>query len=259
MRKIWHIAITIAVGFATLGTVFANERLEDARAAVSQWVEVEKTISQETLAWKEKKELLENMISVAKAEISMMQKQLEEAKATTNSAEARRAELVKERDENTQLVTSIKTFLGPFEAQLKMLELRLPKPLREKLEPLFERLPENPDDTNAGAAARMQAVIGILVEIQRFDKTVTTGEELVPLPGGETREIYTIHFGLGASYYVTSTGTEGGVGISSGKTWQWKTVPDLASPVQQAIDLAKGKSMEAAFLSLPVSTQKTDR
>ena len=257
--KFWRVFAIFTMATVVQSMVMASERLADARAAVSQWVEVEKTISRETLAWEEKKELLENMIDVAKAEISMMKDQLDEARATTDATEARRAELVKERDQNARLAASIKEFLAPFETQLRALVLRLPNPLQDKLNPFLERFPKDPADTKVGIAERMQSVIGVMAEIQRFDKVVTTGEELLTLPGGETREIYTIHFGLGASYYVTSNGTEGGVGVSSGERWEWETVPDLAVSVKRAIALAKGNSMEAGFLSLPVATNQSDR
>jgi len=258
-RIAWRFFVKVALWIAIQNTALASERLTDARAAVSQWVEVEKTISQETLAWEEKKKLLENMIAVAQAEIAMIKTQLEEAKASTDTTEARRAELVQQRDENTQLTATIRDFLIPFEAQLRKLALRLPKPLMDKLNPLIERLPKDPSETSLGVAARMQAVIGIMAEIQRFDKVVTTGEELQELPGGATREIYTIHFGLGAAYFVTSNGSEAGVGLPLEDSWSWKTVPDLAPSVEQAIALAKGNSMEAGFLSLPVATNQTDR
>jgi hypothetical protein len=105
----------------------------------------------------------------------------------------------------------------------------------------------------------MQAVIAMITEIQRFDRVVTTGEELMNLPDGETREIYTIHFGLGASYFMTSDSAEGGVGIPAENGWQWESRPQLVSSIQRAIALASGNGVEAGFLSLPVATKQTQR
>ena len=121
------------------------------------------------------------------------------------------------------------------------------------------RLPSDLTKRTEGIASRMQAIVGMVSEIQQFDKTVTTGEELVELPNGDTREIYTIHFGLGASYYVTSDRNDGGVGQPSEQGWQWTSKPELTKQVEKAIALANGNSMEAGFLSLPVVTKQTER
>lgn len=237
----------------------ADERLSDARTAVSQWVEVESTLSRERLAWEDKKQLLENLVAVAEAEIAMLKDQMEEAKSATDKADARRAELVRERDENAELSDTVKTFLDTFEIKLKTLFPRLPKPLRTKLEPMMARLPNGLHETSGGIASRMQAIVGMVSEIQQFDKAVTTGEELLEWPDGETREIYTIHFGLGVSYYMTSDRKDGGVGKPTEQGWQWESKPELAAQVEKAIALASGNSMEAGFLSLPVATQQTER
>ncbi|MDA7622441.1 hypothetical protein N8693_00595, partial [Verrucomicrobia bacterium] len=58
---LWQLfVITTLLG--SVGSIaFADDRLADARAAVAQWVELEKNISSERLAWDEKKRLLEDM------------------------------------------------------------------------------------------------------------------------------------------------------------------------------------------------------
>lgn len=255
----WQLfVITTLLG--SIGSMaFADSRLADARAAVGQWVELEKNISREQLAWDEKKRLLEDMTAVAEAEIATIKEQLEDLSVAADESERRRIELVKKSDTHAALSSSVKTSLESFEIRLKTLFPRLPKPLVDKLKMIMDRLPDDSKKTSLGIAARMQAVIAMITEIQRFDRVVTTGEELMNLSDGETREIYTIHFGLGASYFMTSDSAEGGVGIPAENGWQWESRPQLVSSIQRAIALASGNGVEAGFLSLPVATKQTQR
>ena len=256
---LWQLfVITTLLG--SIGSMaFADSRLVDARAAVAQWVELEKNISRERLAWDEKKRLLEDMTAVAEAEIATIKEQLEDLSVAADESERRRIELVKKSDTHAGLSSSVKIALDSFEIRLKTLFPRLPKPLVDKLKMIMDRLPDDSTKTSLGIAARMQAVIAMITEIQRFDRVVTTGEELMNLSDGETREIYTIHFGLGASYFMTSDSAEGGVGIPAENGWQWESRPQLVSSIQRAIALASGNGVEAGFLSLPVATKQTQR
>ena len=256
---LWQLfVITTLLG--SIGSMaFADSRLVDARAAVAQWVELEKNISRERLAWDEKKRLLEDMTAVAEAEIATIKEQLEDLSVAADESERRRIELVKKSDTHAGLSSSVKIALDSFEIRLKTLFPRLPKPLVDKLKMIMDRLPDDSTKTSLGIAARMQAVIAMITEIQRFDRVVTTGEELMNLSDGETREIYTIHFGLGASYFMTSDSKEGGVGIPAENGWQWESRPQLVSSIQRAIALASGNGVEAGFLSLPVATKQTQR
>ena len=256
---LWQLFVITTLLGSIESMAFADSRLADARAAVAQWVELEKNISRERLAWDEKKRLLEDMTAVAEAEIVTIKEQLEDLSVAADESERRRIELVKKSDTHAELSSSVKISLESFEIRLKTLFPRLPKPLADKLKMIMDRLPDDSKKTSLGIAARMQAVIAMITEIQRFDRVVTTGEELMNLSDGETREIYTIHFGLGASYFMTSDSTEGGIGIPAENGWQWESRPQLVSSIQRAIALASGNGVEAGFLSLPVATKQTQR
>ncbi len=66
---LWQLFVITTLLGSIESMAFADSRLADARAAVAQWVELEKNISRERLAWDEKKRLLEDMTAVAEAEI----------------------------------------------------------------------------------------------------------------------------------------------------------------------------------------------
>ena len=182
-----------------------------------------------------------------------------EAAAATDAAEQRRGELVKQRDENGALSELVRTFLIGAEARIKGLVPRLPHLLQENLEPLMQRIPREASGSELGIATRMQNVMRVVAEIQRFDMLVATGEEVMATADGVRREVKTVYFGLGAAYYVSADGSDAGVGQAGPSGWEWRSQPELASSVRDAIQLASGKAMEARFLSLPVATQAGDQ
>ena len=106
---LWQLfVITTLLG--SVGSIaFADDRLADARAAVAQWVELEKNISSERLAWDEKKRLLEDMTAVAKAEIATIKEQLEDLSVAADESERRRIELVEKRGTHAELSSIIKS------------------------------------------------------------------------------------------------------------------------------------------------------
>lgn len=255
----WWRVVLVAIAVLVSGRAAADERLADARAAVSKWVDVERSISREALLWEDKKTLLNDLVEVARTEIRTLQQSIAQADKATGAADARRSDLVRKRDNNADLAAKIETFLVGVEKRLRGLHSRFPKPLLEKLAPLIQRFPSNSQDTELGIAVRMQTVMGYIAEVQRFDTLVTVGEELLPLANGDSREVRTIHFGLGAAFYVTSDDSDAGVGGTGADRWSWTSQPNLAAAIREAIATAEGKQREARFLSLPVSLKETNK
>jgi len=237
----------------------AGEKLNEARSTVGRWVNVEQTISREAIAWQEKKTLLNDLITVAKQEIASLKKQIAETDKVTGEAESRRAELVKERDANLKNARRVATFLAGFEKRLRESHKRLPPPLQKQLESLMQRIPQDPTDTTLGIAERMQTVVGIVSQIQRFDAVPTTGEEMMPADDGTKREVLTIYLGLGASYFAAADGTMAGFGVLTESGWEWRNQPDLADAVLSAIESAKGSNRDASFANLPVQLEERSK
>ncbi len=231
----------------------ADERLADAREAVSQWVAVERTISREAAAWREKRENVKDLISVAQKEIQALQTQIAKSRETTTDADARRSELIGMQERLSKTIAAIAAFLKPTERRLRELKKRLPAPLQQKLAPYYKRLPANPDTTSLGIAERMQTVIGILTEIQKFDTVVTVVETVRELADGTSGEVRTIWFGMGAAYYVSAGGKDAGVGMPGNEGWTWNSQPELADAILEALNAAEGRARETGFTPLPVA------
>ena len=250
-----HIFITAFASLSLLIAATASEALDSTRPVVKEWVATEKAISSEAIQWEEKQTLLTDLIGVTQAEIETLNKSLETIEATQTEADAVRAELVTEQEELNQGRQRIATFLDEVEPKLVALKSALPKPLQDKLTPLYQRIPQDPANTTLGIAQRMQTVIGLISTINKFDRAITVHEELRTLGDGSTGEVETVYIGLGAAYYRTRSGDDAGVGQPSANGWKWESQPELSAAIAEVIAIANNQTQEARFIALPVNLQ----
>ena len=89
---------------------------------------------------------------------------------------------------------------------------------------MMNRLSKLKEDKSGRLAARMQILVAAIAEIQRFDQVVTVSQTLITMPSGQTQEVSTIHFGLGASYFVSRRM------VSERSRWKarWELAMDLS-------------------------------
>lgn len=227
----------------------------DVRAVVEQWVAIEKTISEEASAWKEKERLLRDLISSARSERENLNAQIAEAKQTASAADQKRAELVSQRQELEASAEAVLRFLSGMEQRLRNLKARLPRPLQDSLAGHFKNLPENADSSRQGLAARMQGVVSILDTIQKFDGVAQVFEEVRTLADGSVGAVQTLYLGLGAAYFLSESDEDAGFGVPSDKGWSWVSRPEIAEAVKEAIAMIEQKT-EARFVPLPVQGLK---
>ncbi len=247
-----HIFIHCVTGISLLVSATASEALDSTRNVVKEWVTTEKAISSEAIQWEETQTLLNDLIGVTQAEIDTLNKSLETIEATATEADAVRANLVTEQEDLNQGRQRITEFLNETEPKLLALRPALPAPLADKLTSLYQRIPQDPQETTLGIAERMQSVIGILSTIGKFDRVITVHEELRTLGDGSQGEVETVYIGLGAAYYRTRSGDDAGIGQPGAEGWQWESQPELSAAIAEVIAIANNQTQEARFIALPV-------
>lgn len=235
-----------------LNPTIAFAEVESVRSVTKEWVAVEQAISSEHVAWIEKQALLKDLIAAAQAENKSLRAALTEIEATRSAADALRAELILQQEtlqDNREVILS---FLQTMEPQLKMLEKRLPSPLREKLTASYLKLSGEPSMTDPDLARRMQTVASIMTEIHEFDRTITVSNEIRKLADGSEGEVQSVYAGLGAAYYRTRSGDDAGIGYLSSEGWVWESRPKLNDEIAAVIAILDQSNREASFIDLPV-------
>ena len=71
----------------------------------------------------------------------------------------------------------VSSSIGGLESQLKAIIPSLPAPLIEKIKPLIRRLPDDPQDTELSLGQRVQNIVGILSQTDKFNTTITISSE----------------------------------------------------------------------------------
>jgi len=256
-RKIHGRIVIILVAIAALGWAAepaARDSVDNAREALEKWVETRKTISKEKQDWALEREILEERIQLVQREITSLREKISEAEKSISDTDEKRAQLM---EENNKLKSASETLTGivtKLEAKTVALNKQLPDPIRERVKPVSQLLPDDPNDTQLSLAQRFQNVIGVLNEVNKFNLEITVTSERRTIAGGKEAEVTALYVGLGQAYYTGANGSVAGVGRPSEEGWNWIPANDQADKVADAVAILKNE-MVAGFVPLPVKVK----
>ena len=250
---LWVAGIALAGGILAEGSA-DDSRLEDTRSTLAKWIETQQIISNEKKDWQVGKEVLGQRVALLEGEIAGLEERIAEMGAGITDADKKRRDLVRENEALKNAASSLDSVIDRLEAKALELVSRLPDPIRDRVAPLSRRIPTDSRTTELSLAQRFQNVIGVLNEVNKFNRDITVTSEVRALPNGATAEVTALYLGLGAAYYVTADKAAAGVGHPTSEGWQWEAADDLAGQIAQAIAILKNESVPA-FVPLPVEIQ----
>jgi len=228
--------------------------LEESVNILEEWVQTERLISKEAADWEAEKASMENLLAVYQQEIETLTQIIADAEQDTSAAETRRAELLEQDEEVKKVESQAISALVEAESRIKQLQPVLPPPLKQELTPLFSSLPEDSASTKLSIGQRIQPVVAILTQVQKFNQVVTLVEDFREFEAGRTVQTETVYFGLGAAFYVDQANEHAGVGIPGAEGWEWKEDLSLISSVRNFVDIYRG-TQQARYIELPVTIQ----
>ena len=139
------------------------------------------------------------------------------------------------------------------ERQALKLMARFPEPLKDRTTGVRTRIPlEKEDLQGRSAAERMQNVVAMLNEADRFNSAITLTVELRKDSEGKDRQVQTIYLGLGQAYFADEKGTIAGTGVPGANGWTWTANAALAEKIRKVIDIYENRR-PAEFVPVPVS------
>lgn len=253
-------ALALAGGIALLGAGDQGSAqdavsVDGARAALEKMVETRRITSREQADWDLGRELLQDRIAVVQAEIDILQERVGRTEASISEADRAREELLAEnarlRASSAQLVSMV----GTVEARTAALLARLPVPIQERVRPLSQRFPDDPEATDLSLSIRFQNVVAVLNEITRFNRELTVTSETRTVSDGITTqdvEVAAMYVGIAYGFYTTVDGRYAGVGTATDGAWRWTARNEAADSVQRAIDILANEGI-ADFVSLPIT------
>jgi hypothetical protein len=248
MSKLLRIsAIAVTVLPALLS---AQTEIQTAQNTLREWVQVEKHISSDQNQWLLEKEILTDMFRLLGEQKKAYQEAMEASSDTASAAETARSELIEERESFREVSNLLTETVADYEKRIRSFAPRLPVSLQQELGPLLRRIPSPDDSERVSMAARMQNVIGILSQMDRWNSTVTVVSEVQELDDGP-REVRTLYLGLATAYFVDSDGTFAGYGLPVTGGWQWTEDSSLSADILRLMAI-HDSAAEANFVGLPM-------
>lgn len=236
------------------GVLQAEDALNETRSALERWMQTRQLIAKTRADWQGDKELLEQTAALYEREL----KSLDEAmgKVATNHTQVAKemAEAEASKTASDAALERARQTITELESAVKQLVPRLPAPLQDLTRKDLGRLPADPSATRMLAAERVQVVVGLLNEFDKFNNAVNVFSEKRRNPRGEEVAVQTLYVGLGAAYFVNDTADFAGVGAPGKEGWQWTVRPELAPAIQDAIKIYRSER-PARFVTLPVTIQ----
>ena len=226
--------------------------LEETVSILEQWVETERRISETKSEWEANKASMENLIDVYRREIDTLSEIIEDAEADTSAAEIRRNELTEEDRAVKEIEAQVLEALIAAEENIKTLQPLLPPPLQEELTPLFNSLPQDPQESNLAIGQRVQPVVAILTQIQKFNQVVTVVEGFRECEAGRTVQTEKVYFGLGTAFYVDQANEHAGIGVLGEDGWTWRDDNSLIPAIRNFIEIYRG-TQQASYVEVPIS------
>lgn len=234
------------------GVVRAETPLEDTRSSLEKWLETRQLISQTRSDWQSDKEIMEQTVALYERELKAIDEQMSKVSTNDSQVDKERAEAEALLKTSNEALAAAKEFATGLEARIQKLVPQLPAPLQDILKKDLARLPADPANTKMLAAERVQILVGLLNEIDKFNNALNVFSERRKNAQGEEVAVETVYVGLGAAYFVNDSGDFAGLGTPGAKGWEWTLQPELAPTVKAVVKIYRNERT-AQFITLPVA------
>lgn len=252
-----RLAVAALLLVATASPALAQgnaESIEAARTSIEKWVDSRQLITREKRDWQAAREMLTDRTVLLKREAENLRTRIAEATESIADADRKRAALVAENEQRRANSEQLVAVIGRLEARATTLIARLPEALKDRVRPLSQRIPAKPEDSRLSLAERFQNVVGVLNEVNKFQREITLVSEVRALPDGTTAEVSAAYLGIGQAWYASADGKVAGIGNAGPEGWTWQPANDAAPAIRAAIAILKNEQV-AAFVGLPVQVR----
>ena len=129
------------------GTEESVKGIESTREALAKWIETQKIISQEEAGWKTAKVALDGRIALVQQQIDEFTAKITRSDADIKAQETRKAGLERDLASAKDAPKVLLDAVVYMEGRMKALQGVLPEPVFKKVQGLFQRIPEDPNNT----------------------------------------------------------------------------------------------------------------
>ncbi len=240
-------------GDETEDNLLPPSTLQDTRLTMGKWIEIQQIISREQSEWQQGKEILLGRLELVKKEIATLEEKIGQAQSSVAEANRKRNDLLADNELLKAAGAQLTAVVTGMEADIRRLFPSLPEPIQTRLQPLYQRIPEDQATSRVSAAERFQNVLGILNDLNKANNEITVSYEVHTLSDGKPAEVQALYVGLAQAYYVSARG-EAGIGRPTSDGWKWEPSRVIGRDVLTALEILQGKQTPS-FVALPVQLQ----
>ena len=223
---------------------------------LEQWVNARQLISKEKSDWLLEREFLAQSEILLTQELESIKEQIELLEQENASKDELRQKLLSEKSNSHEKNAVLKEEIVILERDVLELLAFLPDHLQNKLDRFIVRIPQNPDETQLSPGQRLQNVVAILSQTEKFDKAINAFGETRETADGKKIHVNTIYWGLSIAFYADKFGEISGIGIPRKNGWEWSQRDDYAQAITKLIAIYEGDTDAIEFVPLPVNIQK---
>ena len=247
--------LVIALVFLLGGEAAGQNSVDDFRSKLAKWVETRQILSEEQTDWELDKEALEATRDLLRQERQDLREEIERLERTSTAADDERRALLLARGDFQRASRTLAEQIAGMEMSLLELTDALPAPLLKKLEPLLVQIPSEPAASDAPLGQRLLNVLGVLVQVEKFNGTATFVGETRPAEGGREVQVRTLYWGLAQAVFAASVGDTAGIGRPTADGWSFENQTDLAERARFLLDIYEGNVDVIEFVSLPATVE----
>ena len=240
----------------TSGSVFAQgSKFEEARTHIEKWVQTRQLIARRNADWRVERESIGQTIGLLQREIDLLKGEIDKSEQVDSEADAEKKRITLSLEDLKKANKVVDAALWGMERQALELMARFPDPLKDRTSNVRSRIPLKKEDLSGRSAAeRMQNVVAMLNEADRFNSAITLAIEVRKDAQGKERQVQALYLGLGHAYYADQGGSFAGVGVPGAEGWTWTVNAELGSTIRKVIDIYENER-KAEFIAIPVNIQ----
>lgn len=223
------------------------------RDILEKWMEARRLISETRQEWKVARQLMAERYELMQKEVEVLKEKKVQAEKDIGDGDKKLAELTEQNEELKSSTAGLKDTVAALESKLVTIVASAPVPIQERVRPLSQRIPAASQETKLSLSERFQNIIGIMNELNKFNKEILVTSEVRDLSDGTKAEVSVMYLGLGQAYYCNQGGIAG-VGYGGSNGWIWAQSNSIAQAVADAMAVYRNEKA-AAYMMLPLEVQ----
>ena len=238
------------------GSVFAQgSKFEEARTHIEKWVQTRQLIARRNADWRVERDSIGQTIGLLQREIDLLKDGIDKSEQVDSEADVEKKRITLSLEDLKKANNVVDAALWGMERQTLELMARFPDPLKDRTSNVRSRIPLKKEDLRGRSAAeRMQNVVAMLNEADRFNSAITLAIEVRKDAQGKERQVQALYLGLGHAYYADQGGSFAGVGVPGAEGWTWTVNAELGKTIRRVIDIYENER-GAEFVPVPVKIQ----